>query len=60
MHRRFGALQRELRQTEAALAAEPTEANFAHLNEVKIQLANLEGGEASAEGFGGLADDAPI
>ena len=60
VHRRFGALQRELRQAEAALAAEPTEANLAHLNEVKIQLANLEGGEAAIDGFGASGADAPI
>lgn len=56
VHRRFGALQRELREAEAALAEEPTEARFAHLNEVKTQLANLEGGEAAVEGNG--LDDA--
>lgn len=60
VHRRFGALQRELRQAEAALAAEPTEAHLAHLNEVKAQLANLEGGQASSDGFGHADPDAPV
>lgn len=57
MHRRSGALQRELRLAEAAFAADPTEPQLAHLNEIKTQLANLEGGEATIEGFGlGEAD----
>jgi DNA primase len=60
MHRRSGALLKELRQAETALAAEPTEANFAHLNEIKFQLANLEGGEAAIEGFGGDHPDLPV
>lgn len=60
VHRRFGALQRELRQAEAALAEDPTEAQFAHLNEVKTQLANLEGGEAANEGDGLAEPAGPI
>lgn len=52
VHRRFGALHRELREAETAFAAEPSEANWSHLNDVKTQLANLEGGEATAQGRG--------
>jgi len=58
LHRKQRALNRELRQAEAALAqalasdGEPGEANFAVLADIKAQLSALEGVEATIEGFG--------
>ena len=58
LHRKQRALNRELRQAEAALAqelaskVEPSEASFAALADIKAQLAALEGVEATIEGFG--------
>jgi DNA primase len=52
LHRRKRTLSRELREAERALGAEPTEANFARLQDVKDRLAVLDGTEALIEGFG--------
>jgi len=52
LHRKQRALNRELRQAEAALASEPSEANFAVLSDIKAQLLAIEGVEATIEGFG--------
>ncbi len=57
LHHKQRALNRELRQAEAALAqalssGEPSEANFAILSDIKAQLSALEGVEATIEGFG--------
>jgi DNA primase len=58
LHRKQRALNRELRQAEAALArelaseGEPSEASFAALSDIKAQLSALEGVEATIEGFG--------
>ena len=52
LHRKQRALNRELRQAEAALAAEPSEVSFAALADIKTQLSALEGVEATIEGFG--------
>jgi DNA primase len=59
LHRRSVALARELREAEAAFTAEATEAHLAWLNDVKAQLANLEGGAASSEGQDGLFAASP-
>jgi DNA primase len=52
LHRKQRALNRELRQAEAALASAPSDANFAALADIKAQLSALEGVEATIEGFG--------
>ena len=52
LHRRQRTLHKELRDAEAALADEPSEANLARLVDIQKQLANAEGTEALIEGFG--------
>ena len=52
LHRRAGALNRELKLAERSLAAEPNEQNFARLLDIKANLADLAHAEAAIEGFG--------
>jgi DNA primase len=52
LHRRKGALHRELKDAEAALGEDPSEANLARLVDIQNQLAKSEGTEALIEGFG--------
>jgi DNA primase len=52
LHRRQGTLHKELREAEAALAGEASEANLARLVDIQNQLARSEGTEALIEGFG--------
>jgi DNA primase len=52
LHSRKGTLHRELRDAEAALALEPSDANLARLVDIQNQLARTEGTEALIEGFG--------
>ena len=52
LHRRAGALHRELKIAERSLAAEPTEQNFARLLDIKTHLADLADAEAAIDGFG--------
>jgi len=52
LHRRAGALNRELKLAERSLAAEPTEQNFARLLDIKAHLADLAHAEAAVDGFG--------
>ncbi len=52
LHRRKRTLHRELKEAEAALANEPSDANLARLVDIQNQLANSEGTEALIEGFG--------
>ena len=52
LHRRAGALNRELKLAERSLAAEPNEQNFARLLDIKAHLADLAHAEAAIEGFG--------
>jgi DNA primase len=52
LHRKHVTLVRELKAAEARFAAEPTEANLTHLNEVREQLNSAEGREAAIPGFG--------
>jgi DNA primase len=52
LHHRQRTLHKELNDAEAALAGEPSEANFARLVDIQKQLANAEGMEALIEGFG--------
>lgn len=52
LHRRAGALHRELKLAERSLAAEPNEQNFARLLDIKAHLDDLAHAEAAIEGFG--------
>jgi len=52
LHRRAGALNRELKLAERSLAAEPNEQNFARLLDIKAHLADLAHAEAAIDGFG--------
>jgi DNA primase len=55
LQRRSGALNRELKLAEQALAVEPTEQNLARLLDIKANLADLANAEAAIEGFGDLS-----
>jgi DNA primase len=52
LHRQWHSLVKELREAEAALGEENTEANFSWLTDVKNRLSALDGTEALVEGFG--------
>ena len=52
LHRRAGALHRELKLAERSLAAETNEQNLARLLDIKANLADLANAEAAIEGFG--------
>jgi DNA primase len=52
LHRRAGALHRDLKLAERSLAAEPNELNFARLLDIKANLADLADAEAAIDGFG--------
>jgi DNA primase len=52
LHQRQRTLHRELKDAEAALALDPSDANFARLVDIQTQLAKSEGTEALIEGFG--------
>jgi DNA primase len=52
LHRQWHSLTRELKDAEAALGQDNTEANYARLRDVKARLTSLEGTEALIEGFG--------
>ncbi len=52
LQRRERTLHRELRDAEAALASDPSDANHERLVDIKNQLVNSEGTEALIEGFG--------
>jgi DNA primase len=55
LQRKSGALHREWKSAEAALAADPTEQNLARLLDIKAGLADLANAEAAIEGFGELS-----
>ncbi len=55
LQRSSGALHRELKLAEQALAADPTEQNLARLRDIKANLADLANAEAAIEGFGELS-----
>ena len=55
LHRHGRHLHRELILAEAVAIAEGTDASFTHLNEIKAELASLEGKDAMLEGFGQLS-----
>jgi DNA primase len=52
LHRQRHSLVKELRDAEAALGRDSTEANYSWLHDVKNRLSTLEGTEALIEGFG--------
>jgi DNA primase len=52
LHRKAGTLHKELKDAEAALAAEPSEANLARLVDIQAELANSDGIAALIDGFG--------
>lgn len=52
LHRRQRTLHKELKDAEAELARDPSEANLARLVDIRNQLASAEGTEALIEGFG--------
>ncbi|MGC2788297.1 MAG: DNA primase [Roseiarcus sp.] len=53
LHRRAGALHRDLKLAERLLATEPNELNLARLLDIKANLADLADAEAAIDGFGG-------
>jgi DNA primase len=55
LQRSSGALNRELKLAEQALAADPTDQNLARLRDIKANLADLANAEAAIEGFGRLS-----
>jgi DNA primase len=52
LHRASGALHRELRAAEAALADQPTEENYRRLLDIRSQFRDTNATEAMIEGFG--------
>jgi len=52
LHRRAGALHRDLKLAERSLAVEPNELNLARLLDIKANLADLGDAEAAIDGFG--------
>ena len=52
LHRKNRTLNRELKEAERALGDEPSEENFARLQDVRLRLQAIDGTEASIEGFG--------
>ncbi len=52
LHRRSGTLNKDLKAAESALASEPTEENYRHLLDIKVQIRSASAMEALIEGFG--------
>lgn len=52
LHRMAGALHKELKEAELALATDPTDENFEHLLDVQNQFRDAQAIEALIEGFG--------
>jgi DNA primase len=52
LHRKMRTLNRELKLAAAAFERDLTDENFAHLTDIKTQIAAVEGAEATIEGFG--------
>ncbi|HTV33113.1 MAG TPA: DNA primase [Methylocella sp.] len=55
LHRRAGALHKELQLAELALGKDSSEANLGRLKDIQAQLSALGGIEAAVEGFGVLS-----
>jgi DNA primase len=56
LHRKSVELRRELEAAERALQAEGTDEAFERLRDIRLQLLNAEGMEASTDGFGSSAE----
>ena len=54
LHHKNRTLNKELKEAERALGEEPSEQNFARLQDVRARLSALEGTEATIEGFRGV------
>ncbi|MDW6022435.1 DNA primase [Mesorhizobium sp. BAC0120] len=52
LQRSAGALHKELKAAEAALATDPTEENYRHLVEIQAQFRDVQAPEALVDGFG--------
>jgi len=52
LHRQWHSLTTELKDAEAAMGQDNSEANYARLRDVKARLSSLDGTEALIEGFG--------
>jgi len=52
LHRKMRTLHKELKFAAATLERDFTEESFAHLTDIKAQIAAMEGQEATIEGFG--------
>lgn len=52
LHRMAGALHKELKEAEQALATDPTDENFEHLLDVQNQFRDAQAIDALIEGFG--------
>ncbi len=52
LHRSAGALHKELKAAEMALATDPTDASYRHLVEIQTQFRDVQATEALIEGFG--------
>ena len=52
LHRKSLELERELKAAERAFQAEGTDESYARLRDIRLQLLNAEGTEASVEGYG--------
>ena len=59
LHRRAGALHRDLKLAERLLATEPSELNLARLLDIKANLADLGDWEAAIDGFGDQSGRTP-
>jgi len=59
LHRRAGALHRDLKLAERLLATEPSELNLARLLDIKANLADLGDSEAAIDGFGDQSGRTP-
>ena len=59
LHRRAGALHRDLKLAERLLATEPNELNLARLLDIKANLADLGDSEAAIDGFGDQSGRTP-
>jgi DNA primase len=52
LHRSAGALHKELKAAEMALATDPTDESYRHLVEIQTQFRDVQATEALIEGFG--------
>ncbi len=59
LHHKSFTLQRELKEAERTLAQEPSDANLAHLNDIRDQISSTAGEEAMIEGFGEASGRVP-